>query len=438
MGTAFRVAAAGVLAGTLFVAGTVRIPAWKHPEATPAPQVGWLSVRAAPGSMTETIAALQDRIREAPSDWRAAAALGQAYILHTRMTGDPTFYPRAEQALSRSLSIRPENIDALVGMGSLALGRHDFTEALAWGRRAVAANAHGAPGYGVVGDALVELGRYREAFRSFQRMADLRPGLPAYARASYARELQGDLAGAIGLMRMAEQAARSPEDAAWAAFELGELFWTQGRVRAAREAYRGASRLSPSYLPPRAGLARVSWAKGRTAEAIRRYRWVVSRYPAPEHVATLGDLYAAQGRQALAHEQFALVRAEQALFETNGVNVDLELALFYADHGRPQQAIRAARAAWAERKSIQAADALAWALHRAGKSREAAGYASRALRLGTRNPLFLFHAGMIERRLGREERAHGLLTEVLRTNPHFSILHARVARMALDRLESPG
>jgi hypothetical protein len=53
------------------------------------------------------------------------------------------------------------------------------------------ANAHG-----VMGDALVELGRYDEAFVQIQRMVDLRPDLSSYARVSYARELQGDVVGA--------------------------------------------------------------------------------------------------------------------------------------------------------------------------------------------------------------------------------------------------
>ncbi|MFN8557879.1 MAG: hypothetical protein U0531_11240 [Dehalococcoidia bacterium] len=38
-------------------------------------------------------------------------------------------------------------------MGELALARHQFTEALDWGRRAVQANPHRAANYGIVGDA---------------------------------------------------------------------------------------------------------------------------------------------------------------------------------------------------------------------------------------------------------------------------------------------
>jgi tetratricopeptide (TPR) repeat protein len=438
MRAGLRIVGVGVLSAAVFLAGAVHLPGQHRGEADGRHDSGILFTRVATGSMAETIVSLQRRLREAPSDWRAAAALGLAYVQEARITADPTSYPAAEQALRHSLSLRPENVDGLVGMGSLALGRHDFQEALAWGRRAVSANPYGVAGYGVVGDALIELGRYRQAFREYQRMADLRPGLSAYARASYARELQGDLLGAIRLMRMAEQAAGSLEDAAWTAFELGELYWATGRLGQAEASYRRALRWTPSFVAPRAGLARVSWAHGRLEEAITQYRRVVTMFPAPEHVAALGDLYASTGRTQLARNQYALVRAQQRLFESDGVNVDLELALFDADHGRPLAALRAARTAWTKRQSVQAADTLAWALFKSGEHREAAEYAKRALRLGTHNAFLSFHAGMIELRLGNDDRARRLLADALQTNPHFSIIHSGTARRALARLEAAG
>ena len=60
--------------------------------------------------------------------------------------------------------------------------------------------------YGVIGDAHVELGNYDEAFDAFDRMMALRPGAPSYARVAYARELQGNLTGAIEAMKLAASA----------------------------------------------------------------------------------------------------------------------------------------------------------------------------------------------------------------------------------------
>lgn len=170
---------------------------------------------AAPGAGTDQqIAALQQNLRAAP-DAAGYAALGAAYLQKIREIGDSGYYPRAERALALALRREPRNLDAVIGLGTLALARHDFREGLALGRRArrLAPAAFGS--YPIVIDALVELGRYDEAGRVLQRLLDGKPGLPAYARASYFRELQGNLTGAIEAMRLAVSAgSATPEGTA--------------------------------------------------------------------------------------------------------------------------------------------------------------------------------------------------------------------------------
>ena len=388
------------------------------------------------GSLTELIASLQARLRSIPGDWRSFAALGLAYVQQARVTADPTSYPKAEAALSRSLSLNgSSNVDALIGEASLAAARHDFAAALAWGRKAVAAGPHTAQAYAILGDAQVELGRYDEAFATFQRAVDLKPELSTYARASYAWELQGNVANAIAAMELALQAASNATDAAWALNQLGDLFFNSGRVRRAEASYREAVVRDPTFVPPHAGLAKVEFAEGRLGAAIRDLEWTVARYPAPEYVIALGDLYAAAGRDVEAGHEFELVRAEEQLFRANGVDMDLEVALFDADHGVDLAAgLAAARAEWARRHSIHVADALSWQLYANGKYRAALVYADQALRLGTRNASFLFHRAMIEKALGRPVDARRDLAAALDVNPHFSVLWADRAARILARM----
>ncbi len=389
----------------------------------------------ATGSLRSSIEALQDRLRVVPDDWRGYASLGLAYVTQARVTADPTWYPKAQGALERSLRLHPDgNADAELGLGALALARHDFSQALERGRAAEAIDPYDADVYGVEGDALLELGRYDEAFTTFQTMVDTRPDVASYARASYARELLGDVSGAIDAMRLAFDASGTPADAAWAAYQLGELEFGRGDVRAAAGWYRRGLGLASSYVPNAAGLAKVAWARGDVEPAIRRYADVVAVYPSVEFVTALGDLYASTGQQDLARQQYAVVEATRAIAQESGVNVDLEIALFDADHGDARSALAAAKAEWARRHSVHVADAYAWALYTGGRYDDAARMADRALRLGTRNATFLFHAGMIERARGRDGAARRLLQEALETNPHFSILHAREAERALAEL----
>lgn len=438
-----KAALAAAMAVALLVAGAiafVRSPGEPRGRVGVGPSTRSSSALLVPavvaGSLDGTIASLQARLRAAPDDWRSSASLGLAYVAQGRVSGDPSWYMKAEGVLERSLEVNAvDNVEARLGLGVLGLARHDFAAALREGRRAAELDPYGADALGVIGDALLELGRYDAAFEAFQAMVDTRPDLASYARVAYARELVGDVRGAERAMRMAFEAAGTAPDAAWSAYQLGELAFGSGDVRSARAWYARGLELDPSYVPNLAGLAKVAWARSDDELAVERYGDVVARYPSPEFVIALADLYRATGRPVLAEQQEDVVRAMHELATQSGVNVDLELALFDADHGDPQGALAAARSAWARRRSVHVADAYAWALYANGRYARAARLAERALALGTRNALFLFHAGMIRLELGDERAASRYLSAALATNPNFSIPHAGAAARVLAGLE---
>ena len=439
---AVSVVIASGLAMVVFVIGALGPTPAAAParRTTGAPSDAFLAPTSAAGSLDAAIASLEARLDATPDDWQASAALGIAYVQQARVTADPSAYPVAEAVLRRSLALEPiGNADALIGLGTLAAARHDFAAALRWGRRAIRTAPYDADAYGLLGDAQVELGRYPAAFASFQRMVDTRPDLASYARVSYALELRGNVAGAIDAMRAAADVAARPADAAWAAAQVGKLLLGAGRIDEAEAWFRRAKAADPRSMEAEAGLALVAWASGDTGAAIARYERLATRFPSPEHVATLGDLYEAAGQTDAATAQFDLVLAEARLFRANGVNTDLEIALFEADHpgvGSARAALRAARAEWDRRTSVHVADALAWALYANARYREAATASAQALRLGTRNALFLFHAGMIRLRLGDEVAAASLLREAAAVNPFFSVRWSPVLRATLSRLNA--
>jgi len=435
---AMRIVGAGVLAAAMFAVGGLGLFRGDASPTAPAAASRTDALLSSPGSSSglgRTIATLQERLKADREDAAANATLGLAYLQIGRLTADPTYYPKAEGVLRRAISLDDAGFAAPLGMGALALARHDFAGALRWGRRALALNPYSGQVRAVIGDSLLELGRYDQAVRAFQRMIDLRPELSAYARVSYARELHGDVPGAIEAMTDALDAAGTPEDAAWAAYHLGELWWGIGDLERAERAYRIGSRYAPSHPLPAAGLAKVAAATGDLDGAVALLDDVVDRYPTAELVILLGDLHALAGDANGAEEQYELVRALQALSAENGVSTDLELALFEADHGTVDPSVVArARAEYLRRPSVQAADALAWTLHAAGRDAKAAPYAREALRLGTRSALFHFHAGIIALRLGDASGAREHLSSALELNPWFSFLHAAEARRALARL----
>ena len=356
----------------------------------------------APNAPTDVrIGALQATVRAAPKRADGWTMLAGAYLQKVRETGDAGFYTRAQGAVDRALSLRPDDPGALTQRSALELSRHDFRAGLRDALRArTLAPAVNQP-FGALVDALVELGRYPQAAKALQEMVDRKPNLAAYARVSYFRELHGDLRGALSAMQAAVSAGGAvPEQDAYVRSLLGGLELQRGRIDAAVRQYRSAVEAVPAYPAAEAGLAQADVARGRLAPAIARLQRVVDRLPLPAYVTALGEAQAAAGRRAAAAQTFALVRAETTLQRQAGVNADVELALFEADHGSPRRAVALGRRAWAAAPSVRSADALGWALHSAGRSRAALGWARRALALGSRDPAFLTHAGLIARGAG--------------------------------------
>jgi tetratricopeptide (TPR) repeat protein len=355
-----------------------------------------------PGDSTDTrITKLQTTVRAAPLRADGYTLLAGAYLQKVRETGDAGFYARAGLAVDRALSLAPGDPAALTQRSALELSRHDFRAGLADAERARAAAPAVNKPFGVLVDALVELGRYGDADRALQEMVDRHPDLAAYARVSYWRELHGDLDGAVAAMQAAVSAGGEvPENDAYVRALLGNLELVQGRLGAAERDYRAALNSVPGYVPAQAGLAKVDIAHGHVGAAIARLRGAVTRLPLPEYVIALAEAEGAAGRGAAAAGDFALVRAEQRLLTRSGVNTDVDVALFEADHGSPARAVALARRAWAAAPSVRSADALGWALTRAGRAREALPWAARALHLSSHDPSFNLHAGLAARAAG--------------------------------------
>lgn len=378
----------------------------------------------------------QQRLQQNPEDSYAYAQLGLSYLQRLRETADASLYAQAEKALAEALKRDPDQFDAILGQGILALSRHDFHAALAWGQRARALGPYSAEALGILVDAQVELGRYEEAVATAQAMVNLRPDLASYSRISYLRELHGDTPGAIEAMRAAVAASVVGTEAnLWAQTQLGHLEFNRGDLDRAEHAYGKALAAKPDYPYAQAGLARVRAAQGRSDEAIALYQPLAARLPLPEFVVALGELLQAVGRVSEAEQQYDLVRAIYQLQASAGVNVDAEAALFEADHGADAvRAVEQARAAYRLRPSLFAADVLAWALYQTGEYEQAKSYSQEALRLGSQEALWHYHAGMIAHAVGDDTAAAGHLRTALSINPHFSPLFVPQVRALLRQL----
>jgi tetratricopeptide (TPR) repeat protein len=428
--TVGAVAVALSVSGALGLAGQSDAP----PEVSPPAQADASLPMSATG-MAALVTSLQRRLREVPGDAPGWATLALAYVEQARTTGDATLYSRADEAVERSFAEQPDdNAAAQASASALAAARHDFATALERADEALAIDPFHAQALAVRVDALTELGRYSDQLRAL-RIADRRqPGLPVTTRYSYAFELRGELGRAASVLTRVGNTL-SPSDRAFASTLQADLARRLGHLERAGSLLREAAAADPSYVPALVSRARLLVARGQLQRAAVVWEEVVRRLPLVEHLTELGELRLVLGQPQLAREEFAVVRTTRELFAANGVDMDLETALFEADHGSPAMALAAARAEWQRRSSVHVADVLAWALHRSGRDQQALRYARLATRLGTAEGKFWLHRGLIEAALGVVGPARNHLRQGLSTDPGASPWLAREGIRVLSGLE---
>ncbi len=378
----------------------------------------------------------QQSIKNAPKDSKGYNLLASAFMQKARETGDFSFNARAEEAVQHSFRVDPDNYEGLKLHSAVLLNYHRFPEALKVAQTAQAKNPQDHEIYGALVDAYVELGNYEKAVESAQKMVDLRPDTSSYSRVSYLRSLHGDTQGAADMMKMAVDSAspQNPESIAWSRVHLGDELTNLGKLKEAEREYDHALHSFPNYHLALAAKAKARYADGDTDNAVKYYKSAIERVPLPNYIAALGDIYAKLGQKDEAQKQYEQVE----FIEKNGASsgtYSRELALFWADHDiNLDKALEAAKKERETRKDIYSYDVLAWVLYKKGNYAEAQKAMDEALRLKTKDPRLLYHAGMISLANDDKEKGETYLKESLEINPFFDVLQAEVAKEKLKEL----
>lgn len=345
--------------------------------------------------LERTVTAMKARLAKDPSDTAAAVSLADALLRQTRVVADPALAVTAEQTLRRALSAHAGDYDAQRMLATTLLSQHRFREAVTAATIARDARPNDAWNYGVIGDAHLELGEYDEAFDAFDRMIQLRPSAAAYARASYARELQGDLKAAVRFMQMAREATppTDPESQAWHDVQLAHLDMELDRLDDADHHLDRAMFVFANYVPATEMRVRLLTMQRRFEEAAQMASVQLARVPTPALAVQAGDAMSALGRTADADRYY---RQAEELWRYEPA----ALARFLADSGRDvTRAVKLAEGASATRRDIFTQDALAWSLFKAGEIKKADVVLQQALRTGTRDRAIRAHAAEIQRAL---------------------------------------
>jgi tetratricopeptide (TPR) repeat protein len=345
----------------------------------------------------QTIRRSEKALAVNPRDIVAESALAAAYLQRLRESGDVDYLDRASVLVDRMLMRDPGNFEAMRFQNEVDLQKHDFLAVEDRARDLLRFEPSDAGAWGNLGDASMELGKYKEAGEAYARMFAIRPSLASYNRIAWFRFVTGDPASAIAFMRNAVDAgAGTPENTAWCEAELGDMYFKTGMLDQAMEAYESALTLFPTMHRALAGKGRVEAALGRVAAAIHSFELAQAIVPMIEYAGALEDLYTAAGMTAKAQQQRDMIDVIARLGSSRGETTNRNLALILADHRRNlAHAVELAEAEIKTRPDVYSWDALSWVLFQSGRIEEAKSASVRALRLNTPEPKFQEHAAII-------------------------------------------
>jgi tetratricopeptide (TPR) repeat protein len=288
-----------------------------------------------------------------------------------------------------------------------------------------------------LGDARLEMGQYDAAHDAFAKMLELKPGLMSYNRMGFYRFITGDPDAGIELMQRAvDAAAKYPENKAWCLVELGNMYFKTSRWDEAEQSYNQAIAVFPSSHAAYAALGAVAAARGDFPKAIEKYKRAQSITPMIQYAGALFDLYTALGKTSEAAQQADMVDLVTKLEGAANQKANRTISLIYANQNRNlARSLEFAQSDFEVRQDVYTYDALAWALYKNQRLEEASRASAEALKLGSPEALFFYHAGMIANALGNPDAARKYLDKTLTLNAGFDFRQASVARDTLKKIQ---
>jgi len=395
------------------------------------------AVGAEPGATDDRIASLEKQIAQNPKSITFQNQLAAAYMQKVRETVDFDYLDRAERILNRVFADDEGNYEALRMREVAEMERHHFQSAADFAQTLIQLHPADPWNYGVLGDASMEMGQYERAGMAYGQMLRLRPDQSSLNRASWYEFVSGRPEQAVALMKQAIDAgAEAPENTAWCLVDLGNLYFKTGDIGHAGDSYLQAARTFPGYHAAHAGLGRVQAARGDYAEAIASYRRAQDAVPLPDYAAVLEHLYTITKKPDEARKQRDLIDFVDRMGRIASEKTNRNLALIYADSGRNlDRAMELAKEETKVRNDVFTHDAVAWVLFQQKDYAAAEENSRLALRWGTPEPAFYYHAGRIAAALGKNDEARRLLERSLQLNPKFDLRHAPLATAMLTSLK---
>lgn len=357
----------------------------------------------------EKVDELKKKLAKDPNDIKVRLQIATIYLSEARITGEhPYYYPAVLKILDGVLYLSPNNFEATTFKASVKMSQHQFAEARELAEAARKINPDNAYVYGVLVDANVELGFYKDAIAMSDKMQALKPSLESYSRASYLREIYGDFEGSISAMKLAVEAGMpGSEPFCWSKKTLGHLYESTGELSKAKQQYDDILVVRPSYAFAYGGQARILKANkqyDKALEVLDKAAKIMPEFSFHEEMAEIYDLQGNHEKALNKYEEVVKMLDQDA---KSGHAVDLELCKLYTKSGKTDMAMKYGLIEYKKRpRNIDVNHAMAVVAFKMNNFRKAKEYILVALSTGSKDPELLKDATKIDRTLANTQLGH--------------------------------
>ena len=357
----------------------------------------------------EKVDDLNKKLAKDPNDVKVRLQIATIYLSEARITGEhPYYYPAVLKILDGVLYLNPNNFEATTFKASVKMSQHQFAEARELAEAARKINPDNAYVYGVLVDANVELGFYKDAIAMSDKMQVLKPSLESYSRASYLREIYGDFKGSISAMKLAIEAGMpGSEPFCWSKKTLGHLYESTGQLNEAQKQYDDILFVRPSYAFAYGGQARILKANkqyDKALEVLEKAAKIMPEFSFHEEMAEIYDLQGNHEKALNKYEEVAKMLDQDA---KSGHAVDLELCKLYTKSGDLESAKKYGLIEYKKRpRNIDVNHAMAVVAFKMNDFKKAKEYMLVATSTGSKDPELLMNASKIDRTLANSQQGY--------------------------------
>ena len=377
------------------------------------------------------------KIEKNSEDSKNYVELAQVYLQEARVRGlHHEYTEHAERLINTALDIDPGNFEALVSKATILMIYHRFNDAKQVVLKAVGQNPYNSAAYGVLCDSYVETGDYDNAVKTCDKMLSIRPDINSYSRASYLREIYGELDASIEAMKLAADAGMTGQESrAWALYNLGNLFFISGKIDTAAFIYNGILEERPDYAYAYNGLSKIMIAKENYTKAIEYLVKASQIIPDHTFIEQLAYIYQVTGERESEIEMIKKVLHSFEHHESDGWNINREYSRFCSIHNiNLSESLERIEIEYEKRPdNYDVLKLYAWLLHKNKQNEKALDLIKKATKFGRYDPMLYYYAGVIFADAGNNKDA---LEYLQKSFDKFLYLHPLAFEDARSRISS--